>query len=432
MKREEWNESLNHIDADIIENYVEQKEEYIAKNKRKRMWLKIGAMAACFCLFLGAVINPNLFRSDDDVMIYDSVACEKLYRFEADDIAAIFNSDVKDSVSTNAYTTLWTPDSKYLYIDPLPESEYLDIYQLWGSEKEGDKKEFAEFVDSFLPKLSKSINYSVPSYEIDDEFRISTDLNVFQRKYFIGGSQGSYENNFNFSSFVPNVIKLDGETIQIDQHLSDEEIIDSLSSIKNKLFGIFNVSFSDARVLRKYNESLEYGVAKVYIYFFNEDAHALNSIQNIPVSDYICLCFDNIKNFADDNVSSTILDDASIRYFKKRLKTSSEFKITSKQKKISLEEAEELLYKGYVFGGHSCGLCMAAQNKISFEDYDYVDFEYVFGDNGCGIPFYAFYKKITPDWVENENEKYAKTYVPAIEVDLYEEYFEAQEQFHKS
>ena len=75
-----------------------------------------------------------------------------------------------------------------------------------------------------------------------------------------------------------------------------------------------------------------------------------------------------------------------------------------------------MLYNGYVFGGHSCPLCMLAQDKIDFEGYDFVDIEYVFEYSNknetpsIGIPFYAFYKNIGTS--ENGNTIYAKTYVP--------------------
>ena len=47
-----------------------------------------------------------------------------------------------------------------------------------------------------------------------------------------------------------------------------------------------------------------------------------------------------------------------------------------------------------------------------------------------GVPFYAFYKKIGT--AENGNICYAKTYVAAIEVSGYKEYFESQKNYHKN
>ena len=77
---------------------------------------------------------------------------------------------------------------------------------------------------------------------------------------------------------------------------------------------------------------------------------------------------------------------------------------------------------------------MAEQEKVSFKGYDFVDMEYVFGyvnktaKTQIAIPFYAFYKKIGT--AKNGNEIYAKTYVGAIELKGYEEYFESQKSKH--
>ena len=97
---------------------------------------------------------------------------------------------------------------------------------------------------------------------------------------------------------------------------------------------------------------------------------------------------------------------------------------------ISLEEAEVMLEKGYVFGGHSCPLCMQMQEKVDFSDYDHVGIEYVQKVTYEGIaneyyPFYAFYKEI-------EDGRFARTYVPAFRVSGIEEYFKSQESKHNS
>ena len=100
---------------------------------------------------------------------------------------------------------------------------------------------------------------------------------------------------------------------------------------------------------------------------------------------------------------------------------------------ITLDQAEELLYKGYVFGGHSCELCMLMQEKVSFEGYDYVDVEYQYDNEEhptVAIPFYAFYKNIGT--AQNGNTIYAKTLVCAIELSGYNEYFESQIEKHSS
>lgn len=106
-------------------------------------------------------------------------------------------------------------------------------------------------------------------------------------------------------------------------------------------------------------------------------------------------------------------------------------------RRLPLEEAEKLLYKGYVFGGHSCYLCTRDPEGVSFEGYDRVGIEYLFRSDDIinynstetGIPFYAFFKEIGKD--DNVNIIFAKTYVPAIYVSGLDEYFERQRAYHR-
>ena len=78
---------------------------------------------------------------------------------------------------------------------------------------------------------------------------------------------------------------------------------------------------------------------------------------------------------------------------------------------------------------------MIKQESVDFSNYDLVDIVYLqssksYNGSKIIIPFYAFYKKI--GIAENGNEIYAKTYVPAIQVSGYEEYFKSQEAMHNN
>ncbi len=138
-------------------------------------------------------------------------------------------------------------------------------------------------------------------------------------------------------------------------------------------------------------------------------------------------------NSSSETVSTDIIDKCSITYYSCRIPIDEYYTVEAKCKLISLETAEELLANGYVFGCHACPICMAAQDKVSFDKYDHVSFEYFgdyFGDPARSIPFYVFYKKIGTS--ENGNIIYAKTYVCAIEVSGLKEYYDAQKDNHKS
>ena len=404
----------------------------------KSVWLRVGAVAACFVLVLSAVIAiPMLQKANlPDVPTWDTA------QYSAEDIAKLFDSMRYDGVATNAYTKIYVPDSKYLYIGNMPDDEYLKLYQHTQIDKELNEVELKAFIDAFLPKLAESLNAPMPQYSIKEN-NYSSGNNTLSASvdigsYYLSASQNPQRNSVGLSKLEGNrQLVIDGEAIQIDQRLSDEEILDSILSIKNKLFGIFGISFSNAKVVRNFGSYTKHGAERVDIYFYNESAHELNSSQPRPVTDYIYISFDNFSNYSGDIVSDSILTVSSVYYFKNRSDISdTQYDVVANAKRISISEAEALLYNGYVFGGHSCPLCMLAQDKIDFEGYDFVDIEYVFEYSNknetpsIGIPFYAFYKNIGTS--ENGNTIYAKTYVPAIEVSGYKEYFESQKGNHRS
>lgn len=59
MKRQEWNEGLNHVDFALVEEHVAQRDELKMKQKRTVrdvvLWRRIGIIAACVCLIVVGV-----------------------------------------------------------------------------------------------------------------------------------------------------------------------------------------------------------------------------------------------------------------------------------------------------------------------------------------------------------------------------------------
>lgn len=69
MKKEEWNEGMNHLDPDLVEKYIEQKEKRRQKKKQRNLWLRLGAIAACLTLLVSAIIVVSMLRGDDTDII---------------------------------------------------------------------------------------------------------------------------------------------------------------------------------------------------------------------------------------------------------------------------------------------------------------------------------------------------------------------------
>ena len=430
MKKEDISEALNDIDFDMVEDAYE-------KQVHTRAWRRWGALAACLLLIAGMIAAVPMFRTDapqsdapqsDDpqwvVPQWDTAL------FSAEEIAKLFSTNMLGS-GTNAYTKVPVSHSKYLYVDEPTNKTYLNIYEIADTGKDLNEDELRTFADSILPRLSTALGVSLPQYEINASGSSSLGLNIRTDTYTISAYQFAAHNSLGFStrSSSDRQICLNGVRLQIDQRLSDGQIILSLDTFKAKLFAALGVSFPNTKIIRDFDEYSPHGATDIEIYFYDESAHPLNTSVEIPVSDYIRISFDNYENHDGDIVSDDILHVAHISYNKKRADVNDTYPLVAKEKKISLEEAEALLYNGYVFGNHVCSSCMQQQALVSFEGYDFVGMEYVLGKPGSeyasmAIPFYVFYQHIGT--ATNGNSLYAKTYVAAIAVSGYEEYYKSQ------
>ena len=419
--------------------------------KKRRKWIKWAAAAACFALMTGGVLTLPGWREEAPLESTASDCSESSEisgpteiptweepRYTALEIADLFA--VQDNLGTNQYQRIYVPDSKDLPLVAPGGEDYLGVYRYAQKGIPLDKNELSAFLDSVLPPLTDSLDITLPPYEIRERERYGGRERVYEyceygeySRYSLTFEQSETHISVGLSAYWGNQgIILDGETIQADQRLTDEEILDSLQSVKNKLFRIFGVSFAKEKVVRRYSSYSEHGVADLHVYFYNETGHPLERYGEI-LSDYIHIRFDNIANYDGDIVSDGVLTVASVGYRKYRTPLAESYELIANAGLISLKEAEELLFNGYAFGGHYCPLCMDAQEEVSFEGYEFVGMEYYFGEeddgSALGIPFYTFYKEIGTS--QNGNKVYAKTYVSAIPLLGYDEYLESQKTNHR-
>ena len=396
----------------------------IKRKPARSVWLRLGAIAACFAVIVGAVLALPMMWEDGNSTTTESTITEPQVTlpavpiwdntlYSADELAKLFGFDKPANTdSTGNYSEVFVSSRDYFKhnLNPIPDSDYMGIYKFNADEKEYNEEELDDFINSFLPKLSESLNekllpskdnsgmrmkhFRSENYEVDVEQRLGYTIVVIYFGY------GTKQENFVF----------DGEELIIDKEKSDAEILESLESIKGKLFDIFDVSFTEAEVVS--------GIGGPTVRYYDQSLPDLFPTRLFPSenSDYI-------------EIETGI---NLIGYVKKRGPDSGFYSIVSNERKISLEEAEALLFNGYCFGFHYCPACAKDMEAISFEDYDFVEMKYMFytsgGDPSIGIPFYVFYKE------KGTNGKggivYAQTYVPAIEIGGYEEYFRNQEQKH--
>ena len=390
MKKKDWNEGLNHIDEELVEEFVSKSEEIERKKRNKSIWLRVVAIASSFAIIVGAIIAIPM-KPTNEIPTWD----EPMY--SAEEIASIFNTNVFESVGmTNQYKQVLVYNGHSLSIDAVPNDKYLGVYKY--------QSELWQFGNRFLPKLMKELDLEpIDNYDISREDSDYIEYEFDARHIRVS----KYDDGFGAQIILySNDAFFDPMSGWIDSSLSDQEINRLLEPIKKKLFDIFDVSFSGVNINRDNG--------RIRVRFYNKSVDYPDQTQLLLYPEYISLNFYGARvyiNYVDSDY------------------TAKEYSRIANAKKISLEAAEELLYKGYVFCFHTCSYCMRDQEAISFEGYDYVGLEYVFERIGksryneeLGIPFYTFYKKL--EVREDGTTVYAKTYVPAIELSGYEEYFE--------
>lgn len=405
--------------TDINDGFIE---EALSLKPKRKIWLKWGAVAACIALLAAAVYRIpvvqcwlGIFPSYENAM------------FSASEIADLFEKTY--GVPTNAYKKVYVPDASYLGINTIPHQKKLNIYQYFEDKDPIDEDELKIYAENLLPLLCKSLNISVPEYEITKQkYGLFLEpeyysLSANSEKYRIHMIQ--YSTSFYRAWLRGEQIMLDGESVQVDAVQSDEEILLSLENVKQKLCNIFNVNFDAAKVFRRCDA---YGNIRLGVAFYRGLDETLSEYGYF--SNAIFLDFNSYGN----TVKTKELLMKSVEY--RWSQSSDKFERIAEADMISLLEAEWMLKNGYVFGNPVCPRCMVLQEKLDISDYDYVGFEYIcprflpknVEKTVYCVPFYTFYKYIGD--AENGNQIYAKTYVCAIGVSGIKEYFQSLEKAH--
>lgn len=407
-------------------------------------WVKWVAIAACFCLIVSAIIAIPLLQEDEpgvkpyipngepwSPVIHADVGEVIL---NADQVGGVFDSTY-DSNGTNQYTKIYASDPAYLYLTPLPDAEYLPIYS--SGNLDASQSDLQYFIDKYIDAATSFFGINSKDYEIekeeywDDSFYYEAE--IIEGKEHITFNADGNQLHFRYYNLADKRLKLRGNTVSIMESDTDEQIKEKLSDTISYVCSSFDKKYSDIKIYRSYSyEQLWY----VTVYLYTEEKTIFPSDFSLSpmTSEYIALTFytdsgSGTRYHWGGSKEEAFLVDIDL--YETVQNWNDYYTVEAKAKILTLQEAEQLLEKGYVFGGHSCPLCMAAQPEVDFSDYTYVDVEYVSDMMGelC-IPFYAFYKRIGT--TEHGIDTYAKTYVPAVQVNGYEEYFENQKENHRS
>ncbi|MBQ8399992.1 MAG: hypothetical protein IJX08_08540 [Clostridia bacterium] len=441
MNKKDWNEGLNHLDPDLIEQYVLQKEELVKKKKVRSVWLRTGALAACLALIVGTIlvfrpenslpsIDPYFPDGEPWAPIIQSTVDEEVLR--AEKVGGIFES-VKIDGGTNQYTKIYTRSLEYLNLIPLPNAEYLPIYS--AKNRAANRQAFQSFINKYLSAATSFFGVDSSSYTIEaDRFwtgetsytaEVSKDRTGIR---FVAKNNVLYFYNYNLKE---KRMTIHGDMVSVLESDTNEQLKEKLKDTIVSVCEAFGKSYTDVKIVRSYfNYRLQ--SITVYLYTPEETIFPSNFTTAPMTSDYISLSFYPDWGNGTSYHWGGSQDEAflcNVNLYETMENWNTYYTVASKGKMITLQEAQRLLEEGYVFGGHFCPLCMAAQPEIDFSTYTSVSIRYVSNFKGeIWVPFYVFYKYLgqTPEGIG----MYARTYVPAVQVSGMEEYFQSQKANH--
>ena len=367
----------------------------------------------------------------------------------AKDIGDIFSSyemNDRSAVATTSYsvsTFSVENDPKTLGLFKLPEfPDYMEIYRI--KQKEVNLDAFGQFVKQYYSTAMDFVGLQgpkdPPEIEKRDYSGMCTSMySDYSSDYYRSVLGITRRNCYEMQMSDNGRFQFDGKMVEILPTDTDEQIKEKIQVVLDRLEKAFGKRFSDYKIDRTYG-GRNRGLSSVTIKIYDADHayHVNDLIEYDYEQEYYTLYF-----YVDSGYGTSFEwnDDSGNAYLTKIIygRTAYPYEEYIQNKGVlrtlTLEEAEEMLYKGYVFGGHSCPLCMQMQAAVDFSGYDGVTFSYISGGDSLGyqdewfVPFYKFYKKLPCE--DPDKVRYAVTYVCAVEVEGMDEYFKEQEKNHR-
>ena len=436
MKKHEWNEALNHIDNDIVINFIKQKDILQKKNKTRKIWIRICAVAACLAIIFTAVFTlPMLFEQgsngENQIPIWDTPQLSMVDIFGKASIYSDNNGGVDNEFGCEVYgqhNGEAVPDAKYLYLKEMKNYDYLPIYYIENVDgKELNEQEFNAFSNPLFEKAEEWFNLDSSKYQ-NDNYKDSLSIVGEFDDLNIRSVQSRFSTFFDIQKYKgdSSVIELNGVSMEIDEKLSDEEIIASLDSAKTMFLEFFGASFSEVTLVRNFQSYGKlYGIS---IYFHNDNDEFSPSTKN-SFNEELIFSFSFQYEYEKQDY---FLTSVGVRYSKSRQRFDERYQTVARAKSITLEKAVEFLRKG-CFLPTSQGECHICWGNLNFSEYDFVEIQYSsFKVNGTErymmIPYYVFYKRVPDAYIygglyAEDCEIYETVRVPAIEIIGYEEFF---------
>ena len=261
MTRNKWNEGLNCLPADLVDKFITERDKARRKNKIRRMWLRIGAMAACLAVIISAVITaprlagggtgvvppivtlpdgdnttvvtppigggdtgvvpPIVTLPDDDNTTVVTPPIGDGPFLSADQIAAIFGAG---TWGTNQYEEVYAGLPQYLYISPIQSAERLPVFS--ANRLTASESGLRSFIEKYIDGASELFGVDF------DDYKIEQSENIHGETVYSGETvpDNKQKNGIRFIYYNSNSLLLYYSSISNKRMKLDKEFVSVLES----------------------------------------------------------------------------------------------------------------------------------------------------------------------------------------------------------
>ena len=419
--------------GNISNRHIEEAADFQC-GKKKPVWVKWGAMAACLCVVVAGAFSVVKYFSDNATL---PVGVEII---SADGLWA----EGFGSHGTDCYAVKSFKQNEAIPISPVQDNndvKTLSVYRSLNAQSSSDTYQFLLTWAEDISKLAKANLGIELHYNIDDvllngmpyddnaptdkQYMFDVNLKLYHGETaltLLCVSEGMVT-FFDLRGVETLYNSLAEEALLEIENPTDEAVLSAVEPIVtfvNELTGE-KYALDTASISRKETENGNLIGLRVQssIALGSELSWEMTEPLFYPRGFTITLQGDDDGNYRLTNVS---INEQYREYV-------GEYEL------ISLAEAEEYLYKGYSWGGVQCPLCKLNDPHVDFSEYDFVQIEYYGSLSEYALPYYTFYKYLgTTEYqdIEGLYVEYAVAYVPAIEIEGLDEYFKEQAAQHTS
>lgn len=448
MRAERLLNAIGQIDDALV-----HAAEHAPSKPKRRPWGKWGELAACLVLVVGGVLAlPALFGSDPGTLGSSGPGSAGVAGTQENPFAGtqaipaegLFNSAVllEGAAVTDDYDILHAEGVGNSPVRDSTDAATLPVYHSLRIESSDDVyRPFLQSVEDLVAragslgmeltvgKLTESSMPYNPDMPRTSEhgmyhFEVVLTWGEVQLEYYWGVERGSV--NMFCSGLEQLYLTKYGELPAITADHTDAQVLEALKPVEQFASTLLGTQYALKNSVNR---------------------HEMNGGNGIWVTARVTKESAGKDYLSGDTVGFELVEQ-SLQLVSIRLKDSGDgvyrldwlaligehYEYIGNYELISLEEAEELLHKGYIFSRTSCPVCSANNPEVDFSDYDAVEVIYRNAGAEYEIPVYAFYKDLGMKEYNDGSgtyRAYARVCVPAVEIDGLEEWFARRAALHE-